>query len=122
MRFLTDMGISPATARWLREAGHDAAHLRDEGLQRLPDRDVLARAKAEDRILLTADLDFGYLLAMSGQGTPSVILFRLTDMTPLQVQHRLDDALSQSLPDSRFFIVISDRSIRIRHLPIGKEM
>jgi predicted nuclease of predicted toxin-antitoxin system len=37
MRFSTDMGISLRTVEWLREKGHDVVHLRDEGLQRLPD-------------------------------------------------------------------------------------
>lgn len=121
MRFLADMGISPSTTCRLREAGHDATHLRDEQLQRLPDQAVLAKAQSEQRVLLTADLDFGYLLAASRQSTPSVILFRLTDMRPEQVNRRLDAALSKSLPESGFFVVISDNSIRVRHLPIGKE-
>jgi predicted nuclease of predicted toxin-antitoxin system len=36
MRFLADMGISQRVVEWLRTKGHDAVHLRDEGLQRLP--------------------------------------------------------------------------------------
>ncbi len=51
MRFLADTCISPATTSWLRESGHDALHIRDEGLQCLSDGDVLARTRQEDRIL-----------------------------------------------------------------------
>ena len=36
MRFLADMGVSPRVVDWLRAQGHDARHLREEGLQRLP--------------------------------------------------------------------------------------
>ena len=36
MRFLADMGVSQQVVEWLRMNGHEAVHLRDEGLQRLP--------------------------------------------------------------------------------------
>lgn len=48
MRFLADMGISQYTVSWLKEQGHDAVHLREEGLQRLPDNEVLRKAFNED--------------------------------------------------------------------------
>ncbi|WP_230967790.1 DUF5615 family PIN-like protein [Nostoc sp. WHI] len=44
MKFLADMGISLRTVSWLRSAGHDVVHLRDEGLQRLPDDQILVKA------------------------------------------------------------------------------
>lgn len=65
MRFLADMGVSLFTVSWLREAGHDAVHLREQGLQRLPDAEILLKARQEDRIILTMDLDFGTLLAIN---------------------------------------------------------
>ena len=66
MRFLADMGVSGRVVSWLREQGHDAIHLRDEGLQRLPDREIFGKAVAEDRVILTFDLDFGEIAALSG--------------------------------------------------------
>ena len=63
MRFLADMGVSTRTVAWLRSTGHDAVHLLDEGLYRLPDSQILAKAREEARIVLTMDLDFGRLLA-----------------------------------------------------------
>jgi predicted nuclease of predicted toxin-antitoxin system len=65
MRFLADMGISMVTVNWLRELGHDAKHLTDEKLFRLSDDLILEKAKSEGRILLTCDLDFGYLLSVT---------------------------------------------------------
>jgi predicted nuclease of predicted toxin-antitoxin system len=38
MRFLADAGISPKTVEFLRQSGHDVAHVRDYGMQRAPDR------------------------------------------------------------------------------------
>ena len=65
MRFLADMGLDVRVAQWLRHEGHDAVHLRDEGLQRMPDREIFDKGIAEGRIVLTFDLDFGEIAALS---------------------------------------------------------
>ena len=44
MRFLADMGVSQRIVAWLNQQGHDAMHLRDEGLQRLPDEDIYTKS------------------------------------------------------------------------------
>lgn len=120
MRFLADMGISMLTVAWLRQQGHDAIHLREESLHRSPDEDVLAKARAEERILLTMDLDFGYLIAVSGEQLPSVILFRLADERSEVVNERLADILTQCKSDleAGAIISVSEVAIRVRCLPI----
>ena len=52
MNFLADMGISPKTVALLRGLGHDATHLQEQGLERLPDPAILVKALAEEWILL----------------------------------------------------------------------
>ncbi len=89
MKFLADMGVSLTTVEALRAADHDAIHLRDEGLIRLPDPMITAKAVAEGRIVLTFDLDFGDILATAGSKGPSVIIFRLRNQTPAAVNPRL---------------------------------
>lgn len=54
MRFLADMGVNLPVVDWLRAHGHDANHLREEGLARLTDRDIFDKAVAEERIALTS--------------------------------------------------------------------
>jgi len=74
MKFLGDMGISPRTIALLREQGYDAIHLIEENLEKMTDQNILDKARQEERILLTVDLDFAQLLAISGDSLPSVIL------------------------------------------------
>ena len=80
------MGVSMSTVASLREAGYDAVHLRDEGFLRMADSDILDKARLENRVVLTFDLDFGDLLAASGEKLPSVIIFRLRNQTPPAVR------------------------------------
>ena len=94
MRFLADMGVSITTVQALRAAAHDAMHLREEGLIRLPDPDIVAKAAQEQRVVLTFDLDFGDILAVTRTETPSVIIFRLRNQTPAAVNPRLFRVIS----------------------------
>jgi predicted nuclease of predicted toxin-antitoxin system len=67
MRLLLDENLSPAVSGFLVEAGHDVVHVRDRGLTSARDDVVLAVAATEERVLISADTDFGTLLARSGQ-------------------------------------------------------
>ena len=75
MRFLADAGVSPRTVEFLSGLGHDAVHVRTLGLQRSPDIELVNQARADSRIVLTFDLDFGEILALGVLDKPSVILF-----------------------------------------------
>ncbi|MBI1741741.1 DUF5615 family PIN-like protein [Candidatus Acetothermia bacterium] len=120
MKFLADMGISPRTAAWLQQLGHDAIHLHAQGLDRLPDPDILSKARKEERVLLTSDLDFGYLLAVSRAQLPSVVIFRLADMRPSSVHHYLEQVLKQCQQElaQGAIVIVTERRIRVRTLPI----
>ena len=120
MKFLADMGISMRTVERLREQGHDAVHLSEEKLPRLTDDKILEKAHMEQRILLTMDLDFGYLLAVSGGRLPSVIIFRLSDERSENITERLAEVLTQRSEDleAGAILSVSDTAIRVRRLPI----
>ena len=120
MKFLLDMGLAQSTARHLQILGHDAVHLRDQRLQRLPDDQIIQKARAEGRIILTHDLDFSRLVAISQSQLPSVITFRLKDMRPAQVNHYLNEALDHFAAElqSGALVSIGENGIRARQLPV----
>jgi predicted nuclease of predicted toxin-antitoxin system len=122
MRFLADAGLSPATIDFLIQLGHEAVHVRTLGMQRAPDVDIIARARAELRVVLTFDLDFGDVLALGVLDKPSVIIFRLTDERPASVNRRLAAVLDEcaALLESGVLISVGDSRYRVRKLPIGR--
>jgi predicted nuclease of predicted toxin-antitoxin system len=116
------MGVDLRVVEWLRRHGHDAVHLREEGLHRAADERVFAKALAEDRIVLTFDLDFGDLAAFTREATARVILFRLENTRTMHVIERLEAVLTGSSDalTRGAVVIIEEGRHRIRYLPIGE--
>ena len=122
MKFLADMGISPRSVEYLRRRGHDAVHLCEEGLERLADSEVLAKGRAEGRVVLTHDLGFGELMAASGAELPSVVIFRLKNMRPERVNQYLEEVVERygAFLERGAIVSVGEGWIRIRALPIQR--
>ena len=122
MRFLVDNALSPIVTERLRQAGHDAAYVRDYGMAAAGDEEIFERAKTDDGILVSADTDFATLLALRGDSRPSLILFRQARNRRPEQQVAM---LLSNLPaieeplQSGCVVVLEDARLRIRSLPVG---
>ena len=121
MRFLADMGVAIRVVGWLRAEGLDAVHLREERLHRLPNGEIFEKAHLEKRIILTFDLDFSEIVALSSGKQVSVILFRLHNARTPNVIERLKTVLTSSRQalEQGAIVVVEDSRHRIRRLPLG---
>jgi len=122
VRFLVDNALPPRLARLLAQADHDAVHVCDYGMQSASDELVLARASVENRIIVSADTDFGTLLAGMEASRPSFILFREPDFVAAE---DFATVLLRSLPtlhpelESGCVAVFRAGRLRVRKLPIA---
>lgn len=78
-------------------------------------------AAAEDRVLLSADTDFGEMLAVGRVIAPSVILFRRLGRRPDELARLLVnnlDAVRDELHSGALIVITADK-MRVRRLPLG---
>lgn len=115
------MPLSPELARWLQLEGHDAVHAGQIGLHMAADKTIMERAKSEGRTIVTADLDYPQLLAMSNDAAPGVILFRDGNWSDAAVIVRMTELLAAVPQDQieQSIITVERERIRRRPLPLG---
>ena len=103
-------------------AGHDATHVRTYGMHASRDIDILERARQENRVIVSADSDFGVILASQRASHPSFILFREPNL--LRAQDYIDlllsalPALEHELASGCVAVFRSGRR-RVRKLPFS---
>lgn len=120
MKFLIDMPLSPELVSWLAQKGHDAIHAFQAGLAFSSDETILEYSRNEQRVVVTADLDFPRLLALMKAEGPGLILFRGGNYSEQESKERLERAL-EMIPNQEFsnsIIVIEKGRIRRRYLPL----
>ena len=120
MRILADVHISPGTVQRLNELGHDAIRANSILPDNAPDREIVARADSDGRVVLTQDLDFSNIIALSGATQPSLITLRLTDARVDNVNRILAAVLPklEGLVPSGIIATVEDGRVRIRQLPV----
>ena len=117
LRFLADESCDFAVVRTLRAAGFDVLAV-SEVMTRSVDRDLIEQANREQRILITEDKDFGWLVFASHLDSPGVILIRfpgnLRQTLAAAVLHLVQDQGEQLVGG---FVVMQPGRVRISHKP-----
>jgi predicted nuclease of predicted toxin-antitoxin system len=122
VKLLIDNALSPALAEGLRAAGYDAIHVRDIGMPDAVDSAIFERAAKDGRIVVSADTDFGTLLALRDRTHPSVILIRRGAPRRAEAQAAMLPRILQSLErdlEAGSVVVVERARVRVRSLPIG---
>ena len=117
MKFLADAHVSVEMIAMIRDLGHDC---QDSSVipPRMPDVDILRMAAGDDRIVVTADKDFGELVFVHRIACPGVILMRvaLADETDrVAFVRSVWPTVLSRLPGS--FVTITTSGIRVRPIP-----
>ena len=120
MKALLDMPVSPALIQVLEEYGHSGIHAYQLGKARALDRELLEIAGNENRVVITADLDFPRLLALSSARGPGLILFRGGNYSDVEMCELLKRVLETVEPETleRSACVVDKKRVRIRPLPL----
>lgn len=117
MRFLADENIPLATVSVLRQQGHDVVWIHTDA-PGSSDQEILVRAQAEERIILTFDKDFGELAFRYGLPAKSgIILFRTPLSSPSSVTSIVTTAIATRSNWSGLFTVVETDRVRLRPLP-----
>jgi predicted nuclease of predicted toxin-antitoxin system len=122
MNFLLDENISPSLCFSLRQLGYEARHVKDVGLLSSKDELIFDFAAGSGEIIITHDLDYSRIHAISGADKPSVILFRIEPVSNEIIFTFLKNNLEQIKGElvKGAFVVVENDYMRVRSLPIRK--
>jgi predicted nuclease of predicted toxin-antitoxin system len=122
MKFLIDMNLSPRWCDVLRQHGWEAVHWSHVGDHRAADRTIMDWARAHGYVVLTHDLDFGILLALTNAGGPSVVQSRTQDLSPEHLGAQLVSVLRNHAAEieAGALVTVDEIRARVRILPIDE--
>lgn len=117
MRILANENFPLDAVVSLRAEGHDVWWVRSEA-PGMSDREVLAQAKLEDRLLVTFDKDFGELAFKSQlSASAGIVLFRVRASSSTQLANFVTRTLSSRNDWIGNFAVVDNFRVRLRPLP-----
>ncbi len=120
-KLLTDENVHRNVVHWLRDRGFDVLDAVAAGLFGATDVELLHRAYAENRVVVTHDRDFGTLAVLAGETLVGIVYLRPGHMDPQFTIETVDAALRKGPEVSPPFILVVERRddrlrMRIRRL------
>lgn len=117
MNFLADESFDFRLVRALQAAGHDVITV-SEHAPAADDVTVMRLAASKNRVLLTEDKDFGWLVYVSGMPARGVILLRCPEAKRDAMQRKLAELVSKHSAElSTAFVVVTPDKARFSKLP-----
>ena len=116
MRFKTDENLPQQAAELLRTAGFDAMSVYDQDLGGEIDGNLIEICGAEDRVMVTLDLDFADIRAYPPSQHQGIIVLRLKrqdKVSVLELLKRLVELLKDGSAENQLWIV-DEKRVRIR--------
>lgn len=121
MKLLLDMNLSPGFVALFEQQGWSACHWSEVGDIRAADPVIMEWARTHGYIVVTHDLDFGAILAVTQAKGPSVVQVRTQDVTPNHLAPILITTLSQyeSMLTKGALVIVHEQKSRVRILPLS---
>lgn len=119
MKILIDMNLSPRWVELFDGEGIESSHWASLGATNAPDKEIMNYAKKNDYIVLTHDLDFSAILAVTHGEKPSVVQIRAENVSPDVIGEAVITALRQMAPEleNGALITVDPKRTRLRLLP-----
>ncbi len=123
MKFLLDMPVSFLLLDVLQQYGHEGVHAYQIGKDRAPEDELREIARRESRVIITADLDFPRLMALSLAEGPGLILFRGGNYSDSEMCDLLARVLRKVPPEvlEKSICVVDRRHVRVTRLPFERK-
>ncbi|MCP4699796.1 MAG: hypothetical protein GY862_23535 [Gammaproteobacteria bacterium] len=122
MKIVIDVNLSVHWVSTLKKEGFEAIHWRNIGKSTAPDEEIMEWARQNGYVVFTQDLDFGTLLALSGQNSPSIFQLRTENSLPQYSAHLVLNALKQfaDILTQGALVTVNENKIRAKVLPFKK--
>lgn len=117
-KFLIDANLSIETKKFLENLGYNSKHVREAGLNKALDDDIVNFAIKEKRVIITLDLDFGEIYYFGTQKNLGIIVLKLKSQTIESVNNTLENFLRLEVLEREenkyVLIMVSEDRYRIR--------
>jgi predicted nuclease of predicted toxin-antitoxin system len=120
MKLLVDMNLSPSWIALLRHSGWEAVHWSAVGQAHARDAEIMAYAATNSYVVLTHDLDFGAILAVTHGQKPSVVQIRTEDVSPAAIGSHVVAAMRhvETELEAGALLTVEPVRTRLRILPL----
>ncbi len=119
MKFLLDQDVYHITYELLIQNRFDVIRVRELGLEKSSDREILKEALNRSRMIITRDKDFGSLIFFSGLECPGIILLRQRPDNINKVHDNLLNLFKENTSEKLqcSFVTVESDKYRLRHVP-----